>query len=122
MSQLTAEQSEFLRKRIKMAKAWPATGIVLIVIELGLAGWLLWRQPLLINPQAVLSKLRSGSLPDSTFSLMAALLPFIVILCLVLVAILILFAFLALANEKKHMAIIRSLQKWNPIEEHDTGN
>ena len=110
MTHTTREQSEFLIKRSKMVRAWPVVGAFLIAVELGLAGWLLWKHPLLVNPQAVLSKLRSGSLPDSTFSLMAALLPFIVILCLVLVAILILFAFLALANEKKHMAIIRSLQ------------
>ena len=122
MSHLTDAQNEFLKKRLRMTKTWPAVGVVLIIIELGLAGWLLWKQPPLINPQAVLSGLRTRSLPDSTLSLMATLLPFVVILCLAVVAVLILFAFLALANEKKHMAIIRSFQKSSSTEGQKTGN
>jgi hypothetical protein len=113
MASLTEQQRAFLKKRIKMVQSWPIAGIMIIFLELGLAGWLLWKHPLLINPQAVLSKLRSGSLPDSTLSLMATILPFLFIICLALLAILILFAFLALANEKKHLAIIQALQNHN---------
>ncbi|MDH4271099.1 MAG: hypothetical protein OEW18_03885 [Candidatus Aminicenantes bacterium] len=114
MESLTDQQRAFLKKRMKMVHSWPIAGITIIFLELGVAAWLLWKHPLLINPQAAMSKLRSGSLPDSTLSLMASFLPFVVIFCLGLLAILILFAFLALANEKKHMAIIHSLQGHNP--------
>ncbi len=106
----TEQQKVFLKKRAKMVRTWPRVGAILIVMELGLAGWLLWKHPLLINPQAVSSKLRAGSLPDSTLSLMAAFLPFIMIVCLGLLAVLLLFSFLALANEKKHLDIIRALR------------
>ena len=113
MVSLSEQQKAFLKKRIKMVRSWPIVGTAIILLEAGLAGWLLWKHPLLINPQAVLSKLKEGSLPDSSLSLMAAFLPFVIILCLALLAMLILFAFLALANEKKHMAIIQALRGHN---------
>ena len=110
MDVLTEEQRTFLKKRTRMVRSWPFFGIMMILLELGLAGWLLWKHPLLVNPQVVLSKVRNGTLPDSTLSLMATFLPFVTIVCLVLLAMLILFAFLALSNEKRHIAIIQTLQ------------
>ena len=114
MISLTEQQKVFLKKRAKMVRMWPVIGAILIVVELGLAGWLFWKHPLLINPQAVSYKLRTGSLPDSTLSVMATFLPFAIIICLGLLAILILFSFLALSNEKKHIDIIRILQGQPP--------
>ncbi len=119
MESLTEQQKAFLKKRIKMVRAWPIIGSAIILLEAGLAAWLLWKHPLLINPQAVLSKLRDGSLPDSTCSLMAAFLPFVVILSLGLLAMLTLFAFVALANERKHIAIIQKLNPDNPARDTD---
>lgn len=114
MESLTDQQKAFLEKRMKMVRSWPILGSMIILLEAGFAAWLLWKHPLLINPQAVLSKLKDGSLPDSTLSLMAAFLPFVIILCLGLLAMLILFAFVALANERKHIAIIQVLSGNNP--------
>lgn len=122
MNALTEKQREFLRKRSKMVNSWPILGFAMILLELGLAGWLLWKHPLLINPQAVLSRLKSGLLPDTTLSLMATFLPFVVILCLGLLAMLVLFAFLALVNEKKHIAIIQALQCSKPPQSPDQKN
>jgi type VI protein secretion system component VasF len=122
MESLSEQQKTFLKKRTKTVHSWPIAGIMIIFLELGLAAWLLWKHPLLINPQAVMSKLRSGSLPDSTLSLMATFLPFVIIACLGLLAVLILFAFLALANEKKHMDIIQALQRDNPARGSDRKN
>jgi hypothetical protein len=111
MISLTEQQKTFLDKRAKMVRIWPRVGALLIAVEIGLAGWLFWKHPLLINPQAVASRLRAGSLPDSTLSIMAAFLPFIMLVCLALLAVLILFSFIALANEKKHIEIIRALRE-----------
>jgi type VI protein secretion system component VasF len=122
MESLSERQKAFLKKRMKMVHSWPIAGIMIIFLELGLAAWLLWKHPLLINPQAVMSKLRSGSLPDSTLSLLATFLPFVVIVCLGLLAALILFAFLALANEKKHMDIIQALERSDPVRGTDRKN
>jgi hypothetical protein len=111
MESLNEGQRAFLRKRTRMVHSWPVLGILIIVLELGLSAWLLWKHPLLINPHAVLSRIRDGSLSESTLSLMASFLPFVFIACLGLLAMLILFAFLALANEKKHIAIIQALKQ-----------
>jgi hypothetical protein len=119
MASLTEQQRAFLKKRTRMVQSWPFLGIMIIFLEVGLAGWLLWKHPLLINPQAVSAKLRSGLLPDSTLSFMATIVPFLFIVCLGLLAMLILFAFLALANEKKHIAIIQALQEHNPARSMD---
>ncbi len=119
MISLTEQQKMFLNKRTKMVRIWPRMGALLIVVELGLAAWLYWKHPLLINPQSVSSKLRAGSLPDSTLSLMAAFLPFIMLVCLALLGLLILFSFLALGNERKHLDIIRALQNQASFWEKD---
>lgn len=73
---------------------------------LGLTVWLVLTKPLLANPFAVLSQLKDNALPQSTLTLMAAILPVAVLICLLLAFAVILFAFAVFANEKKYLDII----------------
>ena len=84
-------------------------GGVLLCLVLGLGVWLFLFKPLLANPFAVLSKLNSDSIPASTLTLMAGLLPVSVLMCLVLAIAIVLFGFAAFANEKKYIAMIQRM-------------
>jgi hypothetical protein len=109
MNELTERQLSFIRKREQMLRLWPFVGIVLFAIEASLIGWLFWKHPLLINPGAVRAGLESGSISTPTLSLMAAMLPFVLIMCLASLAVVILYAFFAFVSEKKLLSIIRTL-------------
>jgi hypothetical protein len=106
---LTAQDRQLLKRRKTLVGAWPIAGTVLLIGPGGFAAWLCWTQPLLVNPDAVLARLDDGFLPASTLSLMAVFLPIAVWMCVVLGAAVILVAFGAVANEKRHMAIIEKL-------------
>jgi hypothetical protein len=107
--QLTEQEKSFFTKREKLVRAWPLFGSVMLIVVLCLAGWLFWRNPLLVNPWVVLTRLEAGSIPDSTLLLMAGLLPIAMLLCLAIVLVTLLFAFVALSNERKYISIIHRL-------------
>ena len=106
---ITDSEARFLAKRTKLIRIWPPVGILLILLLLGLGIWLIHSCPLLANPFAVSAKLIDDTLNITELSLSAALLPVVFWLCLGLVLIMIIFAFAALNNEKKHLALIRRL-------------
>jgi len=106
---LTKPESSFIQKRKKLLKLWPITASILLLGIAFLTAWLFWNTPLLINPYAAIEQLNTQSIPDSTTSLMVAMLPIVMLMCLFLTVVLILFMFVAFSNEKRHMAIIERL-------------
>ena len=106
---LTDHEKKFLAKRMKLIRAWPLIGVVLLVLVTGLGIWLFLYRPLLANPFVVLSSLGNQSLEVSNLTLMAAMLPIVVLTCLVLTLVMVIFTFAALRNEKKHIAVIQRL-------------
>ena len=106
---LTEKDRQFLARRRKLVRMWPLVGTILLIGFVGFGAWLLWTKPLLVNPYVVVARLDSGPLSPSTTSLMASLLPLATLMCLVLSVAVILFAFAAISNEKKYMAIIEKL-------------
>ncbi len=111
---LTDEEQRFVAKRARLARTWPYVGAILLVMVVGLGGWLLWSKPLLANPFEVLSRLSSGTVPAPTMELMAGLLPVVVQLCLVLAGTTVLFVFAAFSNEKKYLRMIRARTEGAP--------
>ena len=107
--ELTDKERRFVAKRTKFVQAWPLVGGVLLCLVLGLGVWLFLSKPLLANPFVVLSKLNSGSIPASTLTLMAVLLPVSVLMCLILAIAVVLFCFAAFANEKKYIQMIHRM-------------
>ena len=106
---LTQRENVFVQKRWMFARSWPIVGSIALATVLVFAGWLWFSNPLLINPWAVLSGLESGSIPDTTLALMAALLPVTMLTCLFVIIAGLILSFIAFSNERKHIAIIRSL-------------
>ena len=61
----------YLRKRRRLLRAWPAAGAGLLAVIFGLAGWLYWSAPMLINPFEVLRRIDADALEASTLTTMA---------------------------------------------------
>lgn len=107
--ELKEQQRKFIETRSKFVKTWPVVGTGLLVVTLGLGTWLFLTKPLLANPFFVLNQLKNNAVSLSTLTLMAGFLPLVILLCLILVIAVIVFAFAAFSNEKKYLAIIKSL-------------
>ncbi|WP_116474937.1 hypothetical protein [Zobellella maritima] len=103
---LSPEESLFVARRAALTSHWPWVGGVLLLLVIAFAAWLWWSVPHLINPWAVTADLQSGALSDTTIPLMAALLPVVTLTFLVFVALTIVMAFAAFANERRLIDII----------------
>ena len=100
---LTPKEVAYLERRMRLIRAWPwMGGVMLGVLALG-AGWLWLNLPQMVNPWWVFDRIQSGELPVSSLTLMAAMLPVLVLLCLLLLIALMLFVFAALRNEHRLM-------------------
>lgn len=106
---LTKQEKMFVEKRGKYARSWPIVGSVSLAMVFVLAGWLWFSKPLLINPWAVFSGLETDSIPETTSTLMAAMLPVLMLTCLFVLVVCLVFFFAAFSNERKHLAIIHRL-------------
>ncbi len=107
--QLSDEERRFLVKRAQLVRAWRYVGAILLAVLIGLGFWLFLTLPLLVNPFVVMTRLQSGSIPESMLMLMAGMLPIVVLMCLALVALVVmvvLFIFVAFSNEKKYLKLI----------------
>lgn len=104
---LSNEEERFFAKRARFVKTWRYVGAIMLTMLFGLIIWLFLSNPLLINPFVVLTRLNNDSIPDSTITLMADMLPVAVLMCIVLTVTVVLFAFITFSNEKKYLTIIQ---------------
>jgi hypothetical protein len=105
--ELTEQDKAFLAKRRRLLRAWPVVGALLLATLLALAAWMLYQSPLLINPRELASRIESDNLPASTLAVMAGLLPFTVLTCFMMVAIVIVYGYGIAATERKYLSILQ---------------
>lgn len=108
---LTPDESAFVERRARLIRAWPVLGAVMLLGVLVFAAWVWISRPLLINPWAVMGGLESGAIPDATLSLLAGLLPVVMISCLFVLMVGIGLAFAAFGNERRLIGIIERLSE-----------
>jgi hypothetical protein len=106
---LTEHDKAYLKKRDMLVRAWPVAGAILLAALLLLLGWILWRSPYLLNPYAMMQRIREGAIDQGMLKLMAGTLPVAFLSILALMGAMVAFAFAAFANEKRHLRIIRGL-------------
>ena len=106
---LTPAELEFLDRRRRLTRLWPLVGGLLLLVIASLVGWLLWRNPLLINPWVVMAGLEARSIPGSMLLLMAGILPIMTLMTLLLLVLLVLSLFASFHNERKHMRIVEKV-------------
>lgn len=108
---LDTSDESYIDRRIKLVNSWRWVGAFLFALIAGLFLWLGMRAPLMINPWETAGRIKDESLDASMAMLMAAMLPVTMIglfLCLVSV---IVFAYVAFANERRLIDIIRRYQE-----------
>lgn len=110
MVRLTAEEERFLKRRAARVRTWPIVGTLLLTMLLGLGIWLLSSVPMLANPVFVQARLENDAIPCATLALSAALLPVVVLSCLLILLALLLFAFVAFAHERRYQALLEKLR------------
>jgi len=103
---LNEQYKNFLVKRRRFAKSWPLVGILLLLGIFAFLIWLFLRNPLLVNPFEVASRLEAGTIEKSTLVLMAGMLPIMFLACFFILLVMVLFAFAVFSNEKKYIKII----------------
>jgi len=101
----------YLAKRERLAKSWPVAGGIILLLLAALAAWLWLKTPYLINPWLVFEHIKSGTLPESTATVMVAMLPIVVLTLLVFAAVVVLLVFAALANERRIIRLLRRLEQ-----------
>lgn len=105
---LLSSESEFIESRKRLAFFWKIFGPVILVVYICLVGLLIWKAPLLINPFSVMSGIENGNIPPAMLSLMAGILPMVVIAMLVAMGSLIAFSFCSFSRERAYIQIIES--------------
>ncbi|MFC2091547.1 hypothetical protein ACFLTD_02110 [Elusimicrobiota bacterium] len=106
---LDETQKSFIEKRKKLIKAWPFAGYAMLTV-IGI--FLIWqwiRIPIMVNPVEIISRINSGVMEQSTLFLIAVMMPVLFVSCFFILAVMILFIFLSISNEKKYHRIIESL-------------
>lgn len=106
---LTEQETAFVERRARLLRSWPIVGSICVVSVLGFTAWLWITRPLLVNPWMAMSRLETSAIPDSTATLLAAMLPVVFLSCIFVLLALIAFVFVAFSNERKHLAIIGRL-------------
>ena len=105
--ELTEQERQFIKARTRFVCAWRRVGPILLIGLGAFAAALIYLVPLMANPFAVLARLQSDSVPESVLTLSAALLPVVVLTCLLLAVAMVLLTFAAFSNERKYLAILR---------------
>ncbi|GAA3531180.1 hypothetical protein [Zobellella aerophila] len=104
---LSAAELSFVEKREKLTRYWPLFGGFILLLLVVLAIWLWVKVPYMVNPWVVAAGLKTGTLPESTLVLMAAMLPIMMLTFLVFAVAVVLLAFAAVSNERKLIGFIQ---------------
>lgn len=95
-----------VEKRRRLIRTFPVAGGGLLLLLAVTEGGLLATIPLFANPFYVAERVRADTLDPGTQALMAAMLPVMVQLCMLLALAVVVFAFAAWNNERKLLTLI----------------
>lgn len=103
------QQQLFWERRNRLLNAWKFVGPLLLLSIVGLLLWFYLRNPLLVNPFEIATRLDNETLQQSTLVIMAVMLPIMFLACFVLLLAIIGLMYAAFFNEKKYRQIINKL-------------
>ena len=102
---------EFIARRRKLVGWWKWIGPGTL---LGLAvflAWMFFSYPMLLNPVHVVGELKAERVEPATMAIMAAMVPVLALTIFFVIAMMILFTFAMIGNERRYLKIIDQLQK-----------
>ena len=103
------QELDFLKKRSFFARWWNVVGSMMLAVFIGMMVWLFIRVPNFINPLQVIEQLKEGTIHQGTLVVMAAMLPIMVLGLFLVLCTVIGFVFVAFANERRYLRIIKEL-------------
>jgi hypothetical protein len=107
--ELNDKEMKFIFKRTRLVKTLPTVCIILLCLLIGFYIWAFLSKPLIYNPFAVLSALKSTTISSSTLNVMAGLFPLFFLICVFLLIVSVVLIFIAIAIEKKYIKIIQRI-------------
>jgi hypothetical protein len=113
-NQVPEKDLKFIEIRRRFLKSTYKMGFLFSAFLTGLFLWLLFTMPDMINPFHVQRQVTSKALSVSALSVMAVLMPLMVLVAFFLAASIILFGFSVFANERHYLRIIDSLLAVQP--------
>lgn len=110
MTTLGERDATFLDQRRTLTRHWRVAGWLLLAAIVAVLGFLFVASPILVSPWEVAARMRTDTLPLSTMQTMALMLPVTFLGCFVLLVAVVGFQFAAVANERRLIAIIDTLE------------
>jgi uncharacterized membrane protein YjgN (DUF898 family) len=108
---IAVSDAVFVGKRRKFVRLGPVVFGLCLALVAGLAVWLYFLQPKLINFVEVARQIENGTLDQLSVELMAVMLPIAMLMCLVLLTAVIAFSWVSLSNERRYIRIIDELTR-----------
>ena len=106
---MTEADREFVDRRRALVKRSMVIGIILLIAIIGVAVYLYFSSPLLMNPRETSALLQAGQVPPQTMAEMAAKLPVVFLVCCGLMVAMVLFQLATVANERRLLQILDSV-------------
>lgn len=101
MPALSSEQIAYVERRRRQIRYWPWVALLLTVLLAGLYVWLWLAMPWFVDPQALVTGLRDGSIDTNELAMLAALGNLAFVGCGLLILVIIIFTSVALWNEHR---------------------
>lgn len=108
---LTAVEERWLDRRRRFVALWPVVGSGMVVMVVGFWGYLFLRRPLLANPVHLMHELQRHAVSEATLVVLAAIGSLMVLATGVLLLVIVAFAFAAMANERRLIAMLDRLRE-----------
>jgi hypothetical protein len=104
-------ERRFLDQRRRLVARWRIVGWVMLAAIGVMVLFMYLRNPMLVNPWLVMDGVEAQSIPPATLGMMAILLPVIFLVCCFLIAVLVIFQFGWVANERRLLEIVDKLEE-----------
>lgn len=101
MPALSSEQIAYVERRRRQIRYWPWVALLLTLLLAGLYVWLWLAMPWFVDPQALVTGLRDGSIDTNELAMLAALGNLAFVGCGLLILVIIIFTSVALWNEHR---------------------
>lgn len=101
MPALSSEQIAYVERRRRQIRYWPWVALLLVLLLVGLYVWLWQAMPWFVDPQALVTGLRDGSIDTNELAMLAALGNLAFVGCGLLILVIIIFTSVALWNEHR---------------------
>jgi nitric oxide reductase large subunit len=108
---ITDNELQFLKRRMKINKAWSIVGICMLITLVALYVWLYVKTPNLVNPFHVMNLIEKNRLDISSMKMLSVFCSVAVVALFIIVGTVVAYGFAWASLERRYLRIIETLQK-----------